>query len=578
MESCAGNDGTATASVSGATGAVIYAWNNGATSANISGLSAGTYYVTATDANGCEATTSTEVTAETGCDPYCISSGESTQYEWIDNVHVEGADNLSGDNGGYANFTNIVFQGTSGFNNITLTPGFSGNNYREYWRVWIDFNQDGDFNDSGELVLQRNSPYAFNDYFYIPTNVLSGQTRMRVSMKFGSYAHPCEVFAEGEVEDYTIDISICDNLTDGGVIADDETLCPDNNDPAEMVDVVSPSGGSGAIEYVWLMNTNTSNPPPAAGWSEIAGSNAPTYDSGTISQTTWYIRCARRAGCTEYWGESNVVEKTFVPNCNGPEYCESAGLSTDYEWIKRVKLHNVNNYSGDDGGYGDYTNLVVNLNPGQSKTIVLRPGFSGSSYREYWRVWVDWNQDGDFDDTGELEGQGSGFGAMYGTVSVPSNAAAGHARMRISMKYGGYADYCGSFGEGEVEDYTINVGGSSNFVINGDDTNARLADQREDTTELTSSDDAPPFEGIEVQVYPNPAKDVLNVNYQIQPQGDAVMTIMDVTGRVVYETSISNDDAAKQRTVIQVSQFAKGAYFLKINSNRNSKTVKFFKF
>jgi len=38
----------------------------------------------------------------------------------------------------------------------------------------------------------------------------------------------------------------------------------------------------------------------------------------------------------------------FIPNCNSPEYCESEGLSTNYEWIKRVKLANLNNLSDDD--------------------------------------------------------------------------------------------------------------------------------------------------------------------------------------------------------------------------------------
>jgi hypothetical protein len=37
-------------------------------------------------------------------------------------------------------------------NSITLTPGYSGSAYNEYFRVWIDYNKDGDFTDPGELV------------------------------------------------------------------------------------------------------------------------------------------------------------------------------------------------------------------------------------------------------------------------------------------------------------------------------------------------------------------------------------------------------------------------------------------
>lgn len=46
-------DGTASASASGGTPGYTYLWSNGSTGANISGLIAGTYTVTATDANGC---------------------------------------------------------------------------------------------------------------------------------------------------------------------------------------------------------------------------------------------------------------------------------------------------------------------------------------------------------------------------------------------------------------------------------------------------------------------------------------------------------------------------------------------
>ncbi|MCO4806846.1 MAG: hypothetical protein KC456_09665, partial [Flavobacteriales bacterium] len=48
-----GNDGAATASGTGGTGTKTYAWSSGGTSATETGLTAGTYTVTATDANGC---------------------------------------------------------------------------------------------------------------------------------------------------------------------------------------------------------------------------------------------------------------------------------------------------------------------------------------------------------------------------------------------------------------------------------------------------------------------------------------------------------------------------------------------
>ena len=53
---CDDNNGSASASANGGTGSITYSWSNGANGASISGLAAGTYTVTATDANGCTAT------------------------------------------------------------------------------------------------------------------------------------------------------------------------------------------------------------------------------------------------------------------------------------------------------------------------------------------------------------------------------------------------------------------------------------------------------------------------------------------------------------------------------------------
>ncbi|MBI3510782.1 MAG: gliding motility-associated C-terminal domain-containing protein [Bacteroidetes bacterium] len=66
-----GNDGTATANVSGGSAPYTYLWSNGGTTSTISGLIYGVYVVTATDANGCQIASSIVVN-EPRCNAYNV--------------------------------------------------------------------------------------------------------------------------------------------------------------------------------------------------------------------------------------------------------------------------------------------------------------------------------------------------------------------------------------------------------------------------------------------------------------------------------------------------------------------------
>jgi hypothetical protein len=144
-----------------------------------------------------------------------------------------------------------------------------------------------------------------------------------------------------------------------------------------------------------------------------------------------------------------------------PQYCTANGSNSSYEWIQKVVLGSISNTSGNNGGYFDYTALSTNLTAGTAYTIQLTPGFAGQSYLEYWRVWIDYNGDLDWADAGEQVAQGTGSAMISLSFTVPSGTLAGTKRMRVAMKYGGYAASCGTFTYGEVEDYNIIVGGGS---------------------------------------------------------------------------------------------------------------------
>jgi endonuclease I len=138
---------------------------------------------------------------------YCSTKGNSVADEYIDFVSIGGISNSSGANGGYIDNTSMVGNVNYGSNSIVFSTGFTGQSYTEYWKVWIDFNQDGTFDSSEEVVTGSSSSSSnLSATFNIPTSAQSGSTRMRVSMKYNAAPTPCETFSYGEVEDYTLNI------------------------------------------------------------------------------------------------------------------------------------------------------------------------------------------------------------------------------------------------------------------------------------------------------------------------------------------------------------------------------------
>jgi|GEM_PF-1804084 len=146
---------------------------------------------------------------------YCSSSANFTTFEWIEKVQIANIIHQSGENNGYADFTNYtanVFRGAPV--TLRLTPGISMNNQtaHEYWRVWIDYNHDGDFSDPNELVFSTDAEgdAMLQTNIDIPYSSTPGVTRMRITMKFVNEDNiepsPCDDFLYGEVEDYSVNL------------------------------------------------------------------------------------------------------------------------------------------------------------------------------------------------------------------------------------------------------------------------------------------------------------------------------------------------------------------------------------
>ncbi|WP_103068178.1 M14 family zinc carboxypeptidase [Aquimarina sediminis] len=192
------------------------------TSYNVTGLTPNTTYsfsVKAKDAAGNSSSSSNTASATTlnTSITYCTSKGNNVNYEYIDYVELGGIANTTAANGGYGDFTNLVGAIGAGANTIVVSAGFANTAYREYWSIWIDYNHSGTFESSEQIVSNlSNSSANLSFNFNVPSTALSGNTRMRISMKYSTAAGPCDTFTYGEVEDYTVNIGVASRSKENG--------------------------------------------------------------------------------------------------------------------------------------------------------------------------------------------------------------------------------------------------------------------------------------------------------------------------------------------------------------------------
>ena len=139
---------------------------------------------------------------------YTYPGGGDNGYEWITNVNYAGIDNTTGaDPGAYGNYTSEVATVVRGDSNLlSVTIDDDGD---DDITAWIDWNQDGDFNDAGEEYIIATAastpgPHTFN--IATPGTATLGTTIMRVGVEWQSPPSP-DGGTYGEYEDYTVNVT-----------------------------------------------------------------------------------------------------------------------------------------------------------------------------------------------------------------------------------------------------------------------------------------------------------------------------------------------------------------------------------
>ena len=490
----------------------------------------GSYDVSLTVTNASGNDTKTMVNYITATDiQYCSSHGNATA-EWIASVDVNGQSNTSGSSGsaGYEDFTGVAFNLNTGSSyTLTMDPGFSGRSIFEYWQVWIDFNHDGDFTDAGELVFSATKKKStVTGTINIPSG-LDVTTLMRVSMKRGSVASSCEIFSQGEVEDYTV------NITEA------VPQPPVANFSADKTTV-------GLGEMVQFTDLSTNNP---TSWSWTFTGGTPSSSSAqnpAVSYSSVGIYDVSLTA-TNGVGSDTETKTSYIVVTNNPPplYCEPAAINNSLYSITSVSLGSTTSNTGQgSNGYVYYSTPVFDFTPGQSYSVTLVP--NNSKRKFYWRIWMDLNNDGDFLDADETVFQFDNVkGTVNSSMTIPSNAS-GSTRMRISMKSGSAASPCEDGFTGEVEDYDVTFGSKGAISVIS--------------------------ENFNVELYPNPVSgDELNLKITNSTLTSNVV-IYDKSGQILENIKSDND-----HLIINTSSLKAGLYFIKISNGQETIIEKFIK-
>jgi hypothetical protein len=230
-------------------------------------------------------------------------------------------------------------------------------------------------------------------------------------------------------------------------------------------------------------------------------------------------------------------------------YCPLTSADSSDEYISNVTLANVNNNTG-ASTYTDYgldaTKTIHLVSGATGNTVSITKAWTGNTYSEGVRVWIDFNRNGVFD-TSELvlNSSPNTTPTVSATFTVPTSAVQNKMlKMRVALRYNNSAAACTSYDYGEVEDYNVLV----------------------TPTVLSTNDVSGPKNDI--QIYPNPVSDILNIT---KVSDKASYKIYSAAGQLIRQGNINDGK-------INVSELVKGGYVITIEEKgKDLFTSKFIK-
>ena len=249
---------------------------------------------------------------------------------------------------------------------------------------------------------------------------------------------------------------------------------------------------------------------------------------------------------------SAVIRVSPPPSCSEPlselDYCDSYSSVPWSEWIAGVQINGFSNLSS-KSTYTYFHDKEIRLGLQTINQLWLISGYSWRTHNEYWRAWIDYNQNGVFENT-ELVFEnilgrplnGVPTKGIGGQFYLGNDKPLGNTRMRIAMSRTGFPAPCGTFQYGEVEDYPVLISNNLETV--------------EDRTEIKTST-------AFIDIYPNPSSKKINIRSDKKIKS---LQIIDKTGKLILEEEQNFKE-------IDISHIATGLYIAKISLNESDQLI-----
>lgn len=311
------------------------------------------------------------------------------------------------------------------------------------------------------------------------------------------------------------------------------TGSPTNNDVSITFDEVL-----AAVDYTVFYRPTGTTP-----WDQATAAGSPYTLTGLDDCTEYEYYIQTNCGAGNFSSGTETFITMGCGACRDLTYCATMGQTSD-EWIESIQVGPINNTSGDDNGYGDHTGGSDTLELGMNYNVTLEPGYSGQAFSEYWKIWIDLDHDGAFDDATEtvFDSQTAAQNTITGSITMPSTATVGLTRMRVAMKWYSATwdpdlpEPCtATYDYGEIEDYCVYLKNDSGSGVGLEETELRA-----------------------FEVFPNPTEGVV----QIQGiDGTFNLQVVNATGQKVMELPVNGP------TQIDMKDLSKGIYFLQLWDN-----------